>query len=87
MKNKQTVLLCGATGFIGRNIAKNLSKNSRYKIICTHNNSKPFRLKNIKWIKVDLRNSRQVDKITKNIDIVIQAAATTSGAKTIISRP
>ena len=87
MKNKQTVLLCGATGFIGRNIAKNLSKNSKYKIICTHNNSKPFRLKNIKWVKVDLRNSRQVDKITRNIDIVIQAAATTSGAKTIISRP
>ena len=37
-----------------------------------HNNSKPFRLKNIKWVKVDLRNSRQVDKITRNIDIVIQ---------------
>jgi len=87
MKNRQNVLLCGATGFIGRNIAQNFSKNKNYKLICTYNSSKPFKLKNCKWIKVDLRNSKQVNKITKNIDILIQAAATTSGAKTIISRP
>jgi len=87
MKNRQNVLLCGATGFIGRNIAQNFSKNKNYKLICTCNSSKPFKLKNCKWIKVDLRNSKQVNKITKNIDILIQAAATTSGAKTIISRP
>ena len=87
MKNKQSILLCGATGFIGRNIAQNLSKNKRYRLICTYNNSKPFKLTNCKWVKVDLRNSKQVNIITKNIDIIIQAAATTSGAKTIISRP
>ena len=34
-----------------------------------------------------LETVRQVNIITKNIDIIIQAAATTSGAKTIISRP
>tara|TARA_A100001011_G_C14268253_1_gene825730 strand:- start:42 stop:995 length:954 start_codon:yes stop_codon:yes gene_type:complete len=87
MKNKQSVLLCGATGFIGRNIAQNLSKIKSYRLICTYNNSKPFKLTNCKWIKADLRNSKQVDRITKNVDVVIQAAATTSGAKTIISRP
>lgn len=87
MKNKKNVLLCGATGFIGRNIANNLSKIKKYKLICVYNKSKPYKLKNCKWVKADLRNITQVNKITKNIDIVIQAAATTSGAKTIISKP
>ena len=87
MKNKENILLCGATGFIGRNIAQELSKNKKYKLTCTYNKSKPYKLKNCKWVKVDLRNTRYVDKITKNIDIIIQAAATTSGAKTIISKP
>ena len=87
MKNKQRILLCGATGFIGRNIALKLSKNKRYKLICVYNKSKPFKLTNCKWMKADLTNIRQINEITKNIDIVIQAAATTSGVKTIVSRP
>jgi len=87
MLNKKKILLCGATGFIGKNIALKLTKNKNYQLICTFWKSKPFKLKNCKWIKADLRNSKSVNKITKNIDIIIQAAATTSGAKTIISKP
>ena len=35
----------------------------------------------------DLRNQRDLSNIFKNIDIVIQAAATTSGSKDIVNQP
>ena len=40
-----------------------------------------------KIFKVDLTKKKEVNKIVKNKDIIIQAAATTSGAKDIISKP
>ena len=39
------------------------------------------------WIKADLRKLNNCLKVTKNCDIVIQAAATTSGSKDIINSP
>ena len=47
---------------------------------------KKYNLPKLKWIKIDLRNFNQIKKI-KNFDIVIQAAATTSGANIIINKP
>jgi nucleoside-diphosphate-sugar epimerase len=38
-------------------------------------------------IKADLTKINDVDKVVKDIDIIIQAAATTSGAKDIVNRP
>ena len=87
MKNRKNILICGATGFIGRNILLDLSKNKNYKIFAVHHRSKKISLPNVKWIKADLTNANIVKKITKNIDILIQAAATTSGAKDIVSKP
>ena len=82
MKN---ILILGATGFIGKNITKFFSK--KYNIKATYNIKKPFDDKNIDWIKCDLRNQRDLSNIFKNIDIVIQAAATTSGSKDIVNQP
>ena len=45
------VLICGATGFIGRNVAEKLSKNKKYKLICVYFKSKPYRLKGATWVK------------------------------------
>ena len=81
MKN---ILILGATGFIGKNITKFFSK--KYNIKATYNIKKPFDDKNIDWIKCDLRNQRDLSNIFKNIDIVIQAAATTSGSKDIVNQ-
>ena len=87
MKNKKTVLICGATGFVGKNILIELSKNKNYKISATYNKSKKFKISNVRWIKTDLTNPIQVKKLTINKDIVIQAAATTSGANDILNKP
>ena len=87
MKNKKKILVCGATGFIGKNIILNLSKNKNYKIYAIYNKSKKINLPNVKWIKADLTKPEITKKITKNIDIIIQAAATTSGSKDIVNTP
>ena len=85
MKNKKKILVCGATGFIGKNIILNLSKNKNYKIYGVYYKSEKINLPNVKWIKADLTNPEVTKKITKNIDIIIQAAATTSGSKDIVN--
>ena len=79
------VLICGATGFVGKNLVYSLS--NRFKIYAVYNKKPKFYLKNVKWIKADLRKLNNCLKVTKNCDIVIQAAATTSGSKDIINSP
>lgn len=83
------ILICGATGFIGRNLLEYYSKNKKNKVFAVWNQRKKinYSLKNIKWIKADLRNEKNANKITKGMDIVIQAAATTTGSKDVINQP
>lgn len=87
MKNKKKLLILGGSGFIGRNLVNFFSKQSSYEVISTYFKSKKPKVKNVKWIKCDLRNEKAVKKITKNIKIIIQAAATTSGSKDIVNKP
>ena len=62
-------------------------KKKKYKIFATYNKRPKFKIKNVKWIKCDLRKPNQVKNIFKDIDVVVQAAATTSGSKDIINKP
>ena len=78
-------MILGATGFIGKNIALYFSK--KFKIKATYNKKVPFKNSNIQWIKCDLKSTKQIDNLFNNIDIVINAAAVTSGVKDIIDRP
>lgn len=83
----QNILICGATGFIGRNLLEFFLK-KKVKITAIYNKTKPFIIsKKVRWIKADLRKAGASDKVTKNIDIVIQAAATTTGSKDVINKP
>ena len=82
------ILLCGATGFIGKNITLELAKNKNYEIHAVRYKRQKYETpKNVIWHKADLRNPDSVNKLTKNIDIVVQLAATTSGSKDIVSKP
>ena len=82
------ILICGATGFIGKNITLSLSKNKNYEIHAVRYKRPKYKTSdNVKWHKADLRNPVLVDKLIKNMDIVIQAAATTSGSKDIVLKP
>lgn len=83
---KTTVLICGASGFIGRNIAERLATRKDLVVYGTYLTEKP-KIKGVSLIKVDLTNASEVSQIIAGKDIVIQAAAVTSGSKDIVSKP
>ena len=84
----KTILICGATGFIGRNLLEYYYKQGKYKIIATHHNRPAINgYDGVKWVKIDLRDPISVKSILNKVDIVLQFAATTSGSKDITTRP
>ena len=87
MRKKTKVLVCGSTGFIGRNVAESLSLNSDYEVVGIYNKRPPYECSNLEWVKADLTNKNDVDTILDRVDVIIQAAATTSGSKDIVSKP
>jgi GDP-L-fucose synthase len=83
---KINVLVCGASGFIGRNIVEKLVQRDDMKVYGTYLKTKPT-IKGVILKKVDLTRTAEVDEIIKGKDIVIQAAAVTTGSKDVITRP
>ena len=82
----KTILICGATGFIGRNLVEHYSKDN--KVIAIWNTRVPnFSHPNVTWKRADLRSSESLKDIFTNVDICMQFAATTTGAKDIVSKP
>ncbi len=85
------VLILGATGFIGRNLLEKLAQRDDLDITATRYLRPEYKVLNaknlIKWKKIDLRNEKDVSGICKGVDVVIQAAATTSGSKDIVNKP
>lgn len=83
---KKKVLVCGASGFIGRNIFEYLSKDPDIDLTGTYGTK---RFSNThRLVKADLTCKRDVDLLLGlGFDVVIQAAATTSGSKTIREHP
>lgn len=87
MKMKR-LLICGATGFIGRNLLDYFCKKGNYEIRATYFKSKPiFNYSNVEWVYADLRDPKNVKTTLTDVDIVLQFAATTSGANDIVNRP
>ena len=85
--SKQTVLVCGATGFIGRNLIEALSRNPEYSVVGVHFNRPKFAIPGVRWIRADLTDGAQAREAINGVDILIQAAATTSGSKDIVNQP
>ncbi len=84
---KQKILICGATGFVGRNMTEYFSKNPAYDVHAVRFNRPEYACQNATWHQADLRDPAQVSRLLEGVDIIVQAAATTSGAKDIVSRP
>lgn len=84
---KKTILICGATGFIGRNVAEHFAKNSSFDVVGVYHQKPPFLHERIRWIQADLTDPAQVSTVLNGVDVLIQAAAVTSGVLTIFSNP
>lgn len=87
--SKTKILICGATGFIGRNFLEKFSHSSEYDVHAVRFNRPEFEVKNVTWHRVDLRDPASLDALLDQLraDVIIQAAATTSGAKDITTKP
>lgn len=85
------MLLCGSTGFIGRNLLDHFLGDPQYRILAPYFKTKPpkelIKHPRVRFVKADLTDPKAVDEAVKGVDIVIQAAATTSGSKDIVTRP
>ncbi len=86
---KQRILVCGATGFIGRNIAENYAAEGSFELHAVFNKRPPFDNARIVWHQCDLTDPCEVTKLFEIVKPtkIIQAAATTSGAKDIVTTP
>lgn len=83
---KKRLLVCGASGFIGRNVFEALSRRENLEVIGTCHTRKPPS-GGPPLVQADLTEREAVMDVTRDVDIIIQAAATTSGAKEIHSKP
>jgi len=86
---KKKILICGATGFMGKNIAEFFSSLGDYEVYGVANKRTFQNWPGEKFYNEDLTTQAGVDAAFNDIkfDIVIQAAATTSGSKDIVERP
>ena len=85
--SKRRVVILGATGFIGRNMAETLASNEALEVIGVHNRRPPYQHSAVTWVQADLTDQGDVERCLEGADIVVQAAATTSGSKDTTSRP
>jgi GDP-L-fucose synthase len=85
MRNK--ILICGSTGFIGRNLAEVLAERDDMEVFGTYFRSAPLDHPGIRSVRADLTDKADVARVMAGMDVVIQAAAVTSGAKDIVQRP
>ena len=84
---KPKLLVMGATGFVGRNMVEYFAGKGEYDVHAVRFNRPEYACKGVTWHKADLRDPQAVDKLLQGVDVIVQAAATTSGAKDIVSRP
>ncbi len=84
---KKKILICGATGFVGRNMAERFARSGEYEVHAVRYKRPEYPLANTVWHQADLRDPVVVEKLVEGMDIIVQAAATTSGAKDIVTKP
>ena len=84
---KKKILILGATGFIGRNCAEYFVGQAGYEVYGTFFRSSPLKYPKIQMQKADLTKQENVDRVIKGMDVVIQAAAVTSGIKDVADNP
>jgi nucleoside-diphosphate-sugar epimerase len=80
-------VVCGATGFMGRNIAERFGRLFPGKVVGIYHKRPVVDIPGVSWQYTDLLDAAQVDKLIEAGDIVVQAAAISTGALDAIERP
>jgi len=84
---RSRVLVCGATGFIGRNLVESLSRRADLEVHAVRHGRPAYAAPNVVWHAGDLREAGEVNALVEGMDVVIQAAATSSGSRDIVNSP
>lgn len=84
---KKKVVICGATGFIGRNLTETLARRADFDVHAIRLNRPEYDCPGVTWHQADLRRVEEVERVLADTDVVVQAAATTSGSRDILTRP
>jgi nucleoside-diphosphate-sugar epimerase len=84
---KRKVLICGATGFIGRNLTEAYARRADVEVFASYRQRPPFELPGVTWLKADLTRKDDVERAISGMDVLLQAAATTSGVRTTVMNP
>lgn len=87
MVDRKTILICGATGFVGRNLVAYYEQQDCNVVAVRFTRPAYAVAENVRWVQADLRDFEQVNRLVCDVDIIIQAAATTSGSKDIVNSP
>jgi GDP-L-fucose synthase len=81
------VVILGATGFIGRNLTETLGSRDDLEVFSVRGTRPAYDCPGVTWHLADLRDKASVDRVIEGMDVVIHTAATTSGAKDIVTQP
>lgn len=88
---RRKLLLCGATGFIGRNLLEVFCRDDNYEVTAVYHKRMPpagfDKLPSLRWIQADLTDPRDAAKVLQGQQVLVQAAATTSGSRDIVTKP
>jgi len=81
------ILILGASGFIGRHILSYYSQKKGCEVNGVYFKNKPLEFGNTKLIKANLMERSEIKGLFNGYDIVIQAAAATTGINDVIHTP
>jgi nucleoside-diphosphate-sugar epimerase len=84
---KKKIVVLGATGFVGRNMAEHFAGIRNAEVTGTYFRSKAWHHPRIRMVQVDLTRKADVEQVVEGSDLLIQAAAVTSGANDIVNNP
>ncbi|GJL59368.1 MAG: GDP-L-fucose synthase [Nitrospirales bacterium] len=81
------VLVTGAGGFLGTNMAKRLVEEGSYVRGTLHTRSPQFEHQDLEYVKADLTNMEECRRVVEGMDYVFMCAANTSGAAVMATQP
>lgn len=81
------VVVLGATGFVGRNVAQALADDPKFSVKAVRHRRPAWDHPRLAWIEADLTDASDVARALTDADVVVHAAAATAGAGANIADP